>query len=745
MHFFWKRRKSTRDALQRAEPNDLANAAPTYQRTRSLPVQTRHDNREEDDAHASRQLVPYGQRQKRHTSYTDTTIKSIDADARTIKIRRSGFIFSPKPTLRYSQDFNYPKTPEGQLPTLRRKIEASPFVDDIADELDTGALRQVLETDSRRRQRRQSKLLGGSAASGGSQSATAVVKASPARPPIPVIFQQQRGYAVQAAASQTQANSITGLPSDWHETSSIPPTAHARIMQDAQVVLAGNRDSYPDFAVVDKSTRVERPSSRGSSIAGAWTSLWKRAGSARARKERDVASHYNSATQSTGRPFSDTSSVLYNDAHELDQEPQQATIMVLQQPAQRASVQAAQDEEGEALVQRVPRAEHFEPRTVQAQMLTVNREVKTFSPLLDGDAFPRPPSNMGFTGIAVDTPEDVVAQSQPQVTSQPRPVSAPLWQRAYASPAAAAGISSPAMPRASSRVAKDIPPDESVLGDIETRANARQSVHSLQTVDSEGSWLGERTSHLDIMVKRSFSRKYEKRPGSAGSKLRNGRVEGNQDSADEFDDNDSQASTDQGEALINGTGTDDDDDEYERGVWKTGIGKPVKIVNGSSVGGPLPVSPKVAAASVQPALAPPLVRPITTIEDSSPNSASAATFSPMPAQYVQPIASASVDAISPNTPSTATFSPIMAQPAYIQPMAKMPMQFPDGRPIPSRATTRDSFVSAVSFATTATTSTVNPQDYAVYDPNISRASMVTSQASYYSARLAPESQGSERG
>jgi hypothetical protein len=558
------------------------------------------------------------------------------------------------------------------------------------------------------------------------------------RPPVPVLFQAQQGGTFRNEA--TLSNPITGHNADWHEASSINPAAHARIMQDAQVVLAGNRDSYPDFAINDKTERVDRPSSRASGLNGAWTSLWKRAGTARARKERDVASHYgsSSARNTATQPMSDTSSVLYTDAHEFDQEPQQATIMVLHHPQQRASVQAEHEEEGEELVQRVPRAEHFEPRPQPAEMLVTQRELKTFSPLLDGDAFPRPPSQTGHNGIVLDggVPTKMPAPDPP-VQVQPQSI----WQRAYATPAEAAGLSPGLPPRKAFQIsllnghAKDIiRPDETVLGDAETRAVARQSVQSLQLVDSEGSWLGDRTSHLDIMVKRSFSRKYEKGISVAeDAKSRQTQIEdgeGDWTSVSERAEDMADAS-EVGEVS---TPDDNDDEEYEHGVWKTGIGKPVKIVSAPNLmhADGLPITPTVAMLVVPEVAS--AQRNLT--ENVSPRTLTQATFAPA-VHHVHPIAS---EDVSPGTPGRATFAPVQTQVAYVQPLAKDDM---DERGMVSRATTRNSFVSAVSFATDASESTIDAHDYVYADRGVSRASMATSQASYHTARLAPESRASE--
>ncbi|BFZ58907.1 hypothetical protein PYCC9005_005975 [Savitreella phatthalungensis] len=94
--------------------------------------------------------------------------------------------------------------------------------------------------------------------------------------------------------SRAKINAITGRTTDWQtptSTTALSPFPADSAQREQLVVLAGNRDSFPDFATVDERKRAARQSAGSAFLSNAWTSLFKRAGSTRARKERDLEHH----------------------------------------------------------------------------------------------------------------------------------------------------------------------------------------------------------------------------------------------------------------------------------------------------------------------------------------------------------------------------------------------------------------------------------------------------------------------
>lgn len=254
---------------------------------------------------------------RRFSHQTDTTSQSIEPDARSIRIRKSDF-FQSRPKLKHRDESDYTRN-DGALPTLHTTANGSPFIDALADHLDTRQLRTVLDTDARRRQRRRSAMTGlrdknrltgsGRAAheryhstsgipSGTSLPTQMTSSTIPRYPshtvsdveittatPVYDRFMEHKILHTQPAQSNII---IPGASPSWHDADAILGERRTQ----PGVILAGNRESFPDFAVVDRTNSVRQRSGSGV-LTTAWTSLWKRAGTARSKKELDVADHRN--------------------------------------------------------------------------------------------------------------------------------------------------------------------------------------------------------------------------------------------------------------------------------------------------------------------------------------------------------------------------------------------------------------------------------------------------------------------
>lgn len=110
-------------------------------------------------------------------------------------------------------------------------------------------------------------------------------------------------------------------------------------------------------------------------------------------------------------------------------------------------------------------------------------------------------------------------------------------------------------------------PPSSIGRSRPSEGSANKSVHSLQSIDSEGSWLGKRRSSFDQVVRKSFSRNREERPRSIVSGLQSPLAAGSGD-------DEAHMKPVHGDGF---GGEHGDELEYAQGIWRTGIGKTVQI------------------------------------------------------------------------------------------------------------------------------------------------------------------------
>lgn len=665
-------------------------------------------------------------RSLRRKSYqTDTTSRSIDPEARSVRIRASD-VFRMKPDLKFRQNVNYPTTPEGHLPTLRGGHSKSPFVDDLADELDTRQLRNVLDTDSRRRKRRQSALDEGRR---GTRRHTSNFTHSGSRSNVPALraFPDTRTPSTGRADSPDyittgetpvydrfmeikrntsnvpiMPNPITGTSEFWHDPEATQVTkSQSWKNEDSGIILAGNRESFPDFAVVDRSAGPARQSSSSGILTNAWSSLWRRASTARTKKENDVAQHRtktleqaNTSGQMTearqeseeivvippsngttadvvaNRHLSASSSVLYEtlddlprpiirDLPEASESPPhhiKPSYTTLPYAAEIPTDAFYDPNSTPRATSRATHSRNFSRPTNESrlgqynnnQILVIKQEhepSKTFSPLLSGDSFPMPEQRDPSTlrpGLHTKHSADGPIQLQNDNWDSTYPLTplinnnsnkAHFTPGGFSSPVLAAGLSAPAPPGTSPTLPmtpnasapegdRYVParaldyetnwvPSPPPSAQLESgtllrpgldRSYTRHSVNSMQSLDSEGSWLAKRRSDMDEIVRRSFSRNLDGRPGSSSSiisglsrSLRPSSTASHLRHHNGFSDrSESESSADTDDERVFGDDSDidahletptdedlNDEVEYEQGIWRTGIGRSVQVVSSS--------------------------------------------------------------------------------------------------------------------------------------------------------------------
>lgn len=641
---------------------------------------------------------------QRRSLQTDTTSRSLDPDARSVRVRKSD-VFSSRPSLKFDSDVQYRPMPDGHLPTLRGP-QKSAFVDQLADELNTHELRSVMDTDSRRRKRRQSALPSSRRQERliSSRFVTEPVETTIISPVTTAHIRIERDASAEisertAYASNNNNNPITGTPDDWHEAGSF--TTSPALMKDdpiqAEILLAGNRESFPDFAVVDRRNGIAQSNNNGF-LTSAWGSLWRRASTARTKKENDVAQHrtktlalvnkderdeaptptalrqltYGQEYDDRERPFSTSSSVLYETLEDL---PQVTTIQQQQQQQQPYSTGHARQQSREEVpmdafydpiastrpASRATHSRNFSRPTNDSRLGQYSRasnhpavaspqsQEPQFSPLMDGGAFPRPEQRA--------LPDHLVSSGRNGLIVGPNsparnPYSVDLLlgqQQGFSTPAQAAGLApipqtSPTLPVTSEMVrdgqrgyvpSRALNFDENqsppTTAPLPKEPLSARSVHSLQSLDSEGSWLTNRRSDIDDVVRRSFSRNADerprsidgasyrrqtKRPLSSRSQLRPIITDGisideasdAEDSPtiddDDDDEEEEEEDRDTEEHLVSPSSHElEDEVEYEQGIWRTGIGKSVHVVNsplrGQDGRGPVIVDRSELGAAVE--------------------------------------------------------------------------------------------------------------------------------------------------
>ncbi|CCG83865.1 protein of unknown function [Taphrina deformans PYCC 5710] len=250
------------------------------------------------------------------------------------------------------------------------------------------------------------------------------------------------------------------------------------------------------------------------------------------------------------------------------------------------------------------------------------QEKPFFSPLLSGGAFPRPEKRQAsnsFPEVDANNPNQTYLPRTPPTSDREDR----LPSSGFSTPMLAAGvgrmtITSPTIPQTPVSLTdaqrhgpsttltyeKDVTPPSTT--EAVFPPSSSRSIHSLQSLDSEGSWRNNHRSELDDVVRRSFSRNDNvsrassnsvirtplKRPVSAGSTLR---------AVISSHDSDTEPSLHQEYALPRRDSETDehlespvdreleDDVDYEQGIWRTGIGKPVQVVTSPLRGSSGPV------------------------------------------------------------------------------------------------------------------------------------------------------------
>lgn len=545
---------------------------------------------------------------RRASHVTDTTTRNIDPDARSIRVR-SLDVFRSKPSLSYRQEREYPTTPEGTLPSLRSINHRSAYVDEIADELDTSQLRDVLDTDKRRRNRRKSSAGQLRITSGDGSSSTRRITAPPVpqllrtsqTKPSPIFKQLENGTFEQLMTpegtpvydtfmevksvhnspkgkqfvSPSLSNPITGEAGHWHDAeSTMLVPRKRRSSAPIGVMLAGNRESFPDFAVVD-SRQVSNGVLEGRQSNSALSSLWRRASAARFRKERDLAQHHmrtsssdrndllpnNTKQDSVSKHMSGSSSVLYET---LDDLPQMATIQVLDNVPSDAFYDPRTH--SRAGSQRTHSRNFSRPSDIQtpqypqqssitypAPSTATKENAKAFPPLSNSTGtFPKPAARQTAAQAAINqaklsfptanTPKFNRSVSSPATTKPVQSSAEPFTGTpGFSSPAAAAGINlSPPQVKAFPKTALVYPtsgtvatPPASASTVTTTSVDATADAKAITAPKTDGAWWSQKA----VQDSDATPKAVQSSPQNLG-----------------------------------------DDKDYEKGIWQTGVGKPVTIV-----------------------------------------------------------------------------------------------------------------------------------------------------------------------
>lgn len=313
----WDRSRSSTRQFSNAE---IDNRSAPADRSFSRELTTRDTN---GHSRAVSTGVPSISSGRRRSCQTDTTARTIDPEARLIRIRKSD-VFQSKPNLKFRYEDEYSGV-DGMLPTLKAGPQRTPFVDNLADDLDTRQLRTVLDTDSRRRKRRQSAMqerLQGKCVTGpaprscnGTRALPAVSTTTSFSPtglsdqnvsdewptdieftgttPVYDRFMHTRS---RSEASPLTVALIPNGSSHWYDADAMIDKEPSVI--EPGIVLAGNRESFPDFAIVDRANPMRQSPGSGR-FSTALSTLWRRAGSARSRKHTDVADDREKAFEPT--------------------------------------------------------------------------------------------------------------------------------------------------------------------------------------------------------------------------------------------------------------------------------------------------------------------------------------------------------------------------------------------------------------------------------------------------------------
>lgn len=514
---------------------------------------------------------------------TDTTQRTIASDRRSIRLTRRS-IFSSKPKLELELGpQSYTRDRDGNLPTMRpsraSRSHRSIFVDDIADDLTTQELRDAMTRDDRRRRTRSTRLLanemrglrdkgdgedgvvmrtgggtivryvGGDMANenrfhdvtDGDQADTSLTESAltPDGTPVHDHFMARKSQAlVTGRGDRGKVNAITGRQADWQEAETraineLYPVngGNAPPALGALVVLSGNRESFPDFATTEQTRKAAARSSNGSAfLSNAWTSLWRRAGSTRARKERDLAKHQLAIVAPSIEPHSEAGDVQHTD-----------DLTPVQSPVDGARETSSAD---------VPSDAFYDPTGPRLTSATNTAgHSRNFSRRINDH---RRDDSLAMDNGRLDVIPDRTTTLTPVVSSPVGPIDE---QQAFSSPEAAAGLiadASPVLPMSAEQsramAAQRVPISAALFtssesqgtqgaqhrpssssrmridalksGGGEAMAGDRASVHSLQSIESNnggrgGPWLANRNSEYDQIVRRSFSRLNDGRPGSA--------------------------------------------------------------------------------------------------------------------------------------------------------------------------------------------------------------------------------------